>query len=71
MNVALVEHAQDDVDDDERCQNKIWRALQRGLKSLRRTLKGSRDRRRQADARRLRIDRIDGVTQRNPGRKIE
>src|SRR5882757_3994399 len=49
VNVTLVEHAQDDVDGDQSCQNQVRLALERGLKRLRRALKGAQDRARHAD----------------------
>ena len=49
VDVALVEHAEDDVDDQQRRQDQKRRGLQRGLEGLRGALEGAGDRVRHAD----------------------
>ena len=57
MNVAFVEHAEDDVDGHERRKNQKWLVDQRGLKGLRRSLKAGLNARRQIE---FLLDLVDG-----------
>ena len=44
MDVALVQHAEDDVDHDQRREDQVGLGLQRVLEGLRRALEGAAER---------------------------
>ena len=71
VDEAFVEHAEDDVDDDQRGRDQRRLAAQRGLESLRVALEGRDDRRRHADLARRLVDRVDGLAERDAGLQIE
>src|SRR5262249_54042548 len=68
---ALIEHAKDDVDRDQRSENQDRRASQRILKRLRAALETRRDRGRQVELFRGLLDRRHRLADRNLWRKIE
>src|SRR5262245_51628936 len=71
MDEALVEYAEDDVDDDERRGDQRRFARERGLEGLRVALEGSDHRRRHADLARGLGHRLDGFAQRHAGLQVE
>src|SRR5262249_1157429 len=71
MDEALVEYAEDDVDDDERRGDQRRFARERGLERLRVALEGSDHRRRHADLARGLRDRVDGFAERHAGLQVE
>ena len=64
MDVALVEHAQDDVDDDDGRQDQERLALERGLEFRRAAGEGRHHRIRQADFLLRGLDGFDRLAQR-------
>src|SRR5262245_37149597 len=70
MREALVQDAQDDVDDDNRHDQDEPETVQRILERQRRALERGRDRRRQRRGRR-RLDFIDRVAERVAGPEVE
>ena len=64
MNVAFIEHTEDDVDDDNGSQHQIRFALERGAKSAALPEKRRQYRLRQADFLFGLLNRVDGFTQR-------
>src|SRR5579871_2639057 len=71
MDEALVEHAQDDVNRNQRQQNQHWLARQRRLEGLRRSLEAAVNRRRHSNVDASLFNRHSGVAQRHTGREIE
>ena len=67
MDEALIQHAENDVDDDQRRADQCRRARKRGLKRLRVALERPNDRRRHADLARRADDRIDRLAERDAG----
>ena len=70
MDEALVEHAEDDVDDDQRRADQRRLAAQRSLERLRVALEGRDDRGRHADVARSLVDGIDGLAERDAGCRL-
>ena len=64
MDVAFIEHAQDDVDDDDGGQDQERLALERGLELRRAAGEGRHDGIRQADFLLARLDGFDRLAQR-------
>ena len=71
MDEALVEHAEDDVDDDERRGDQRRLARQRRLERLGVALEGGDDRGRHADLARRLGDGIDRLAERDAGLQVE
>src|SRR5207245_1279525 len=71
IDEALVEDAEDDVDDDERRGDQRRFARQRGLEGLRVALEGSDHRRRHADLARGLVHRLDRFSERHAGLQVE
>ncbi len=71
MDIALVQHAEDDVDDDERCRDQIRLAGQRRLEGLGVALEASTERRRHVELGLRVFDRLHGLTQGDVRRQIE
>ena len=71
MDVALVEHPENDVHGQQRRQDQKRRGLERGLEGLRRALEGAEDRRGQADPGGDLLDRGHRLTEGHPGGEIE
>src|SRR5215831_17281030 len=71
MDEALVEYAQNDVDDDERRGDQRRFARERGLEGLCVALEGSDHRRRHADLARGLGHRLDRFAQRHAGLQVE
>ncbi len=71
MDVALIEHAQHDVDGDERSENEDGFVGQRGLESCGSALEAGVDRGGHADGLFHAIDGRDCISQRTPRRQVE
>ena len=71
VDVALIEHAQHDVDRHQRRQNQQWFARQRRLEGLRRALEAGLNAGRQSDLAAGRFDRLYRLTQGHAGRQVE
>ncbi len=65
VDVALVEHAQDDVDDNQRAEDEQRLALQGRLERLRGALERAVHRRRHPHVLRYAVERIDGLAERD------
>src|SRR5580693_3097743 len=71
MNVTLVEHAEHDVNGDQRGQNQKWLVAERGLKGLCGALERGRYTGRHSDLGLSGFNRGDRVPQRIAGRQVE
>ena len=71
MDHAFVEHAENDVNRDQRGGDQQRLVGQRGLKGLGRALKAAVDRRGQADLVAGDLDAADCITERQSRRKVE
>ena len=71
VDEALVEHAEDQIDDEHGDQQQDAEALQRGLEGLGRALQAGVERGRQAHFLFERLDAVDRVAKRYAGQKIE
>ena len=71
MDVALVEHAQHDVDRDDGGQDKPELVRERRLEGERRALEPELRARRKADVPLRRLDGLDGVAERRAARQVE
>src|SRR6266404_2274729 len=71
MDVALVQHAEDDVDDDERGRDQIRLAGQRRLEGLGVALEASTERGRHVEPGLRLFDRLYGLTQGDVRRQVE
>ncbi len=65
MNVAFIEHAQNDVHGHQRRQNQDRLVRKRRLESLRRSLESRMDAGGQTDFLLRQLDGVDGLSQRN------
>ena len=71
MNIALVQHAQNDVDRDQRRDNEPGRTFKRILERLRRALEGAGDRLGDVDHHCGGVNSVDGLPERHARRKVE
>src|ERR1700722_9151996 len=71
MDEALIEYAEDDVDDDQSRADQGRLAAQRGLERLRVALEGRGDGRRNADVARSVVDGIDRLPERHAPDQVE
>src|SRR5690349_10241244 len=71
MDVALIKHAEDDVDDDNGCQNQEWLALKRGAEFRCAAGKSGRHCFGQTDLLFSLLNGINGRAERTAGREIE
>ena len=71
MNVAFIQNAQNDVDGHQRRQNQDRLVRERSLESLRGSLKGRLNTRRQSDFVLGQVHRFHRVAQRRIRRKVE
>ena len=71
MDEALVEYAEDDVDDDQRRENEQRLARERALERLRIALEAADERLRLADLALCLCDGVDRLSERDPGRQVE
>ena len=71
MNEALVQHAQDDVDDHQRRRDQVGLAAERVLEGLRRTLERPDQGRRLAGLPHSRFNGRRRIAERDTGRQIE
>jgi len=71
VDVALVEHAEDDVDGDERRQDQERLVRERRAEGLRRPLEAAVDAVRQLQLAERVLDDVDCAAERRPGRRVE
>ncbi len=71
MDEALVQHAEDQIDDQHGDQQQDAEALQRGLEGLRGALQAGGQRYRDTDFLLQRLDAVDGIAQRDAGQQVE
>ena len=71
MNIALIEHAEDDIDDEDRCGDEDGGRGHRRLEGLGSAHERAVDRGRQAKLTLQCLDPFDRLTKRNTGRQIE
>src|SRR5271168_5022522 len=71
MNIALIEHAENDVHGHQRRQDQVGLALQGALKGLGGTLEVAVDRRGQTHLYRSPVDGSDGIAECRTGCEIE
>ena len=71
MDIALIEHSKDDVDDDQCRDDQIRLALQRRLERLRRALKAAGHGARQVNVRGRLLDRGDRIAESRSRGQVE
>ena len=71
MNIAFVQHAQNNVDRDDGCKNQEGFTRERVLKCRGRSLKRGMDARRQLNILLYLLDGLGGIAQGSPRRQVE